>query len=177
MPARSSAAVTAWMPRSTAGTSENAPMNLPTGVRAPSTMIARCTISIIGGGLEGLCHVPDQAAALLFCGASPDAVPLAVLDGPGQAHLTNRADAAVGQREASLLFGGGEEDLRIEAVASRSFLPMVRRAHLLREAPHVDLRIRHRVHANCSVRQRPGPISCLALVRPSSPRDVSARHS
>src|SRR5919106_974939 len=39
--ARFRASVVAAMPRSTAGTSENAPRNLPMGVRAPSTMTAR----------------------------------------------------------------------------------------------------------------------------------------
>src|SRR5207253_3339003 len=41
------AALVAWIPRSTAGTSENAPRNFPIGVRAPSTMTARSMATIL----------------------------------------------------------------------------------------------------------------------------------
>ena len=51
--ARDKAAFTAWIPRSTAGTSENAPRNLPTGVRAPSTMTARSTRTIVRPNPDG----------------------------------------------------------------------------------------------------------------------------
>ena len=42
MPARSTAALIAAAPRSDAGTSLNAPPNLPTGVRAPLTITTSC---------------------------------------------------------------------------------------------------------------------------------------
>src|SRR6266536_1857604 len=161
--ARSRAAVTAWTPRSTAATSENAPRNFPTGVRAPSTMTARCTASIIGWASDrpgpGLGHVSDQATPLLLGGTAPNAVALSVLHRPGQAHLLHGTDGAIGQRQAGLLLGRGEENLGIEAVTGGSFLPMIRRADLLGQIPHVDLQVRHRVHATCSGRQRPGPVS------------------
>src|SRR5919108_3498442 len=47
MPARNSAALVAAIPRSTVGSSRNAPRNLPIGVRAPSRMTARSTGPIL----------------------------------------------------------------------------------------------------------------------------------
>src|SRR6266496_3766374 len=68
-----------------------------------------------------------EATALLLGGAAPHAVPLPVLQRPGQAEFTDRADGAIGEGQAGLLLGGGEEDLGVEAVAGGALLPMVGR--------------------------------------------------
>lgn len=94
-----------------------------------------------------------QAAALLLGRSTPDPIALAVANGPSQARLAHAADRAVGQSQPRLLFGGWEEDFRVEAIASRPFLPEVRWAHLLREALHVDLELKHLANRKWSAAQ------------------------
>src|SRR5262245_42634706 len=99
------AAVVARIPRSTAGTSANAPRNFPTGVRAPSRMTARSTAPILATGARtaGSGHVADEPAPDLLGGPAPHAVSLAVANGPRQTHVAHGAHGAVGERQAGLL--------------------------------------------------------------------------
>src|SRR5207245_3149563 len=103
------AALVAWMPRSTAGTSENEPRNLPMGVRAPSRITARSIRPSVGGWRveAGLRHATDQAPPLLFGGAAPDPIALAVSNSPGKTDVAHLADPTAGQRQAGLLLGRG----------------------------------------------------------------------
>src|SRR5919197_2502275 len=91
-----------------------------------------------GGPVGGSGHEADQAAALLLGQPAPHAVPLPVLQGPGEAGLPEPARRAVGEGGGSLLLRGGEEQIGVDAVAGRQVLPHVRRERVRGERLQVD---------------------------------------
>src|SRR3954453_14337134 len=87
----------------------------------------------------GLGDVAGDAAALLLGEAAPNAVALAVLDGPGQARVTDRAGAAVRERQTGVFLGSREEPLGVDAVARRAVLPQVRWHRILRKTRRIEI--------------------------------------
>src|SRR3990172_5095884 len=81
---------------------------------------------------------PRDPPALLLGQATPDAVAFPVLQGPGQAHLSDPAGPAVGQGGPRLLFRGREEHVGVDAVTRRLFLPHVWWGRVARKGLEVD---------------------------------------
>src|SRR5438093_98998 len=93
---------------------------------------APCPVTSVSG------HVTCEPAPLLLREAAPNAVPLAVLQRPCQAELSDRTDATVGQGGARLLFRCGEEDVRVDAVTGGPLLPHVGWGRVRGKALQVD---------------------------------------
>src|SRR3954470_5743372 len=85
----------------------------------------------------GLGDVAGDAAALLLGEAAPNAVALAVLDGPGQARVTDRAGAPVRERQTGIFLGSRKELLGVNAIARRAVLPQVRWHRILRKTRRI----------------------------------------
>src|SRR3954468_16366492 len=64
-----------------------------------------------------------QPSTLLLGHAAPDAVALAVLQGPGETLLADPARSAVRERGPGLLLGDREEHVGIDAEAGGAVLP------------------------------------------------------
>jgi hypothetical protein len=81
-----------------------------------------------------------QAAALLLGRAAPDPVPLAVLQRPGQALLTDGTHTAEGERGTGLLFGDREEHIGLDAEARGAVLPEIGGSGMQGERSEIDIR-------------------------------------
>src|SRR4029079_7292002 len=103
----------------------------------PGAMAAQ-SMGVPGG--EGSGDVALEPAALLLRCAAPYAVAFAVLQGPRQAFLADRAHPAEGERGAGLLFGYREEDIGFDPEARGALLPEIRRRGVHRQRRHVDFR-------------------------------------